>query len=154
LHHATDIPPELALSHFHPELGLGYWNERSKGFLPGLLGVEVVAVAPGTMRGRLSIAPHHLAPNGFLHAATVIGMADTLCGYGCLTNLPEGASGFTTIETKSNHLGTAREGAIVCEARLLHGGRMTQVWDAEVRDEATTKVIAAFRCTQMVLYPR
>ncbi len=132
----------------------GYWNERSQGTLPGTIGVEVVTIGPGHAEGRINLRPDHLAPNGFLHAATVIGLADTLCGYGCVASLPDGATGFTTIETKSNHLGTARAGAIGASARLVQGGRTTQVWDAEVRDEANGKTIALFRCTQMVLYPR
>ena len=131
-----------------------FWNERQKGRLPGELGIEVTSVAEGRMTGRLAIEERHLAPNGFLHAASVIALADTLCGYGCVVALPEGASGFTTIETKSNHLGTTRDGAISAVATLVHGGRMTQVWDAVVSDEANGKTIAIFRCTQMVLYPK
>ena len=137
-----------------PEMTPAFWNGRSAGHLPGLLGITVVEMAAGLAVGRIELQPHHRAPNGFLHAATVIGLADTLCGYGCVANLPEGASGFTTIETKSNHLGTAREGAIACRATLYHGGRTTQVWDAVVSDEATGQPVALFRCTQMVLYPR
>lgn len=131
-----------------------YWNERSRDRLPGALGVDVLEIGPGHASGRVAIEPYHLAPNGYLHAATVIALADTLCGYGCVASLPEGAIGFTTIETKSNHLGTARTGAISATARLVHGGRTTQLWDAEVVDETTAKTIALFRCTQMVLYPR
>ena len=142
--------PEPARTDFSPEA----WNERSRGFFPGLIGLELTGSEPGVATGRLPVRKDLLAPNGYLHAATVIGLADTLCGYGALSNLPDGATGFTTIETKSNHLGTAREGAITCKARLLHGGHMTQVWDAEISDEATGKVIALFRCTQMLLYPR
>ncbi|HCK84598.1 MAG TPA: competence protein ComA, partial [Hyphomonadaceae bacterium] len=56
-------------------------------------------------------------------------------------------NGFTTIELKANFLGTARDGAVACEARLVHGGRTTQVWDAEAKHEATGKTIALFRCT-------
>ena len=130
------------------------FNEGGQGRLPGLLGLVVTECAAGAMAGRIEVAPHHWAPNGFLHAATVIALADTLCGYGCTLSLPEGANGFTTVELKSNHLGTVREGAIAGRARLVHGGRTTQVWDAEVSDEATGKLIAIFRCTQMVLYPR
>lgn len=135
-------------------LNADWWNNRSQGRLPGTIGVQVVAIEKGRATGRIDVAPHLLAPNGFLHAATVIGLADTLCGYGCSASLPEGATGFTTIETKSNHLGTVREGAIAAVATLLHGGRMTQVWDCVVSDEANGKPIAMFRCTQMVLYPR
>jgi uncharacterized protein (TIGR00369 family) len=55
---------------------------------------------------------------------------------------------------KSNHIGTALSGAIIAEATLAHGGRTTQVWDAEVMSDDTGKVIALFRCTQMILYPK
>jgi uncharacterized protein (TIGR00369 family) len=95
-----------------------------------------------------------MAPNGFLHAASVIALADTSCGYGCVAHLPQGASGFTTIELKSNFLGTARDGAILCRARPVHLGRTTQVWDAEVAVEGSGAKIALFRCTQMVLWPK
>ena len=87
-------------------------------------------------------------------AEETVALADTLCGYGCVVALPEGATGFTTVELKSNHIGTVREGAILATATLVHGGRTTQVWDAVVAEEATGKPIAIFRCTQMVLYPK
>jgi uncharacterized protein (TIGR00369 family) len=96
-----------------------------------------------------------MAPNGFLHAASVIALVDSACGYACIASLPEGASGFTTIELKANYLGTAREGqTVACTAHLLHGGRTTQVWDAEAVNRTAGKTMALFRCTQMVLYPR
>lgn len=129
-------------------------NARSASALPGLLGIQIVDSRPGVVESRLDVRPDLLAPNGFLHAATVIALADTSCGYGSAANLPDGGAGFTTIELKTNFLGTAVEGGIVCVARLVHGGRTTQVWDAEVTAEATGAVIALFRCTQMVLYPR
>lgn len=130
-------------------------TERQLGCLPDLLGLEWLEARSGFVRGRFSVKKHHMAPNGFLHAASVIALVDSASGYGCVISLPPGASGFTTIELKSNFLGTAREGgAVLCEARLVHGGRTTQVWDAEAKDEATAKTIALFRCTQMVLYPK
>jgi 1,4-dihydroxy-2-naphthoyl-CoA hydrolase len=129
-------------------------NEAGIGRLPGLIGLVITEAEHGRVRSRLDIRPDHLAPNGFLHAATVVALADTSCGYGALRARPEGATGFTTIEIKTNYLGTVRDGAIACDARLVHGGRMTQVWDAEVRDEVTGKPIALFRCTQMMLWPR
>ena len=123
--------------------------------LPDLLGLEWTQAVHGRVTGRMTVAKHHMAPNGFLHAASVIALADSACGYGCVVSLPEGASGFTTIELKSNFLGTVREGgSVACEATLAHGGRTTQVWDAVVTAEATGKTIALFRCTQMVLYPK
>ncbi|MES2015867.1 MAG: PaaI family thioesterase [Pseudomonadota bacterium] len=122
--------------------------------LPGFLGIDIISVAAGEVSARLDVKPHHLAPNGFLHAGTVIALADTAAGYACAANLPEGANSFTTIELKSNHLGTARDGAIACVAKPAHLGRTTQVWDVVVTNEANGKTIALFRCTQMVLYPK
>ena len=102
---------------------------------------------------QLTIVPHLVAPNGYLHAGTVVALADTSAGYGCMAHLPEGARGFTTIELKSNHMGTAREGTIVATATPAHLGRTTQVWDSVVTHAETGKTIALFRCTQLILYP-
>jgi uncharacterized protein (TIGR00369 family) len=123
------------------------------GHLPGYLGIRFTHAEPGLLRSELTVRPELMAPNGFLHAASVVALADTTCGYGTRLNLPEGAQGFTTIELKSNHLGTAREGTVTCEARPVHTGRTTQVWDAEVRGPSG-RLMALFRCTQAVLYPK
>jgi uncharacterized protein (TIGR00369 family) len=128
-------------------------NALRPGTFPGLVGFEVVEAEHGRLRARLPIRPEFMAPNGFLHAAIVIAGADTACGFGCRSTLPEGATGFTTVELKSNFLGTAREGELVVEAWVVHPGRTTQVWDAEVRaDSADGRLLAMFRCTQLVLY--
>ena len=129
------------------------WTTSSQGYLPGLLGIEFRDVARGRVTSRLALRSEHMAPNGYLHAATVVALADTSCGHGTVASLPDGARGFTTIEIKTNFLGTVREGAIACEATLVHAGRTTQVWDARVSDESTARVIALFRCTQILLYP-
>jgi 1,4-dihydroxy-2-naphthoyl-CoA hydrolase len=130
------------------------WKTFGDGYLPGLIGLEPREVSRGRVASRLQLRKEHLAPNGYLHGATVIALAETSCGYGTVASLPDGARGFTTIEVKANYLGTVLEGAIACEATLVHAGRTTQVWDAKVTDEATARVIALFRCTQILLYPR
>src|ERR1044071_8425518 len=122
------------------------------GYLPGHLGVEIIAVSREAVESRMMVRREVMAPNGYLHAASVVALADTSCGYGCVASLPQGARGFTTIELKSNFLGTARDGAIRCRATPAHLGRTTQVWDAVITNEADGKVIALFRCTQMVLW--
>jgi uncharacterized protein (TIGR00369 family) len=132
----------------------GQLTDRQKGFLPDHMGLEWRDAGPGFVKGRFEVKPHHLAPNGYLHAASIIALADSACGYGCIISRPEGAMSFTTIELKTNFLGTARQGSVGVEANLVHGGRTTQVWDAVVKDEATGKTIALFRCTQMLLYPK
>ena len=131
-----------------------HFNSFGAGHLPGVLGVEIVTVSREAVESRMAVRREVMAPNGYLHAASVIALADTSCGYGCIAALPEGAKGFTTIELKSNFLGTAREGFIACRATPVHLGRTTQVWDAVVTNEASGEKIALFRCTQMVLWPK
>ena len=130
------------------------WNRRGAENLPGLLGLTFVKVEPREVTAKLALREALLAPNGYLHAGTVVTLADTCCGYGTVASLPEGASGFTTIELKCNFFGSALDGVIVCVARPLHQGRTTQVWDATVTPEGAERPIAQFRCTQMVLWPR
>lgn len=129
-------------------------TQAGQATLPGHLGVQITRVGEGEVAARMEVQPHLLAPNGYLHAGSVVTLADTAAGYACMANLPEGAHSFTTIELKSNFLGTARDGAIACVAKGVHIGRTTQVWDAVVTHEQSGKTIALFRCTQMILYPK
>ena len=131
------------------------YDRFQAGTLPGELGISWDVVTSGRVEARMTVAARHMAPNGFLHAASVIALVDSACGYGCLQSLPDGATGFTTIELKANFLGTAKVGEVVVgRARLVHGGRLTQVWDAEALNESTGKTMAVFRCTQMILHPK
>lgn len=130
----------------------GQWTALGQSHLPGLLGIEVLDIAPGRAHLAMPVTPALFAPNGYLHAGSLVSLADTACGYGCVASLPESATGFTTLELKSNHLGTAREGTVEAVATLFHSGRTTQVWDAQVTFEG--KPIVLFRCTQMILYPK
>lgn len=131
-----------------------YFNELGSSGLPGHIGIVVTKVAPGELHAELTVTEIHMAGNGFLHAGTVVTLADTSAGYGCVSNLPQGALGFTTVELKSNHLGTARNGTIVCVAKAVHMGKTTHVWDAIVTHVESGKTIAMFRCTQMILYAK
>jgi 1,4-dihydroxy-2-naphthoyl-CoA hydrolase len=133
------------------QITLAQLQEMGSSGFPGLLGIEFQQAGDGSVRARLALEEKHMAPNGYLHAGTVVGFADSACGYGCILNLPEGAIGFTTIELKTNFLRTAQPGAtIACEARLAHGGRTTQLWDATVSDPDGRKM-ALFRATQLML---
>jgi uncharacterized protein (TIGR00369 family) len=130
------------------------FNQRGARNLPGHLGIVITHVSTEQIRGEMPVTPPLMAPNGFLHAGSVVTLADTAAGYGCIANLPTGAVGFTTVELKSNHLGTAREGTIEVKATPVHLGKTTQVWDSVVTHRETGKTIALFRCTQMVLYAK
>jgi uncharacterized protein (TIGR00369 family) len=133
------------------QLTLAQLQEMGSAGFPGLLGIDFEEAGDGYVRAHLELQDKHMAPNGYLHAGTVVGFADSACGYGCILNLPDGSTGFTTIELKTNFLRSAQAGVTVdCEAQLVHGGRTTQLWDATVTDPAGRRM-ALFRCTQLVL---
>jgi 1,4-dihydroxy-2-naphthoyl-CoA hydrolase len=130
------------------------FNSAGARKLPGHLGIIITEVSASRVSGELAVVEAVMAPNGYLHAGTVVTLADTLSGYGCVVSLPVDATGFTTIELKSNHLGTARDGTIVGVATPLHLGKTTQVWDAVVTHKESGRTLAVFRCTQMILYAK
>jgi uncharacterized protein (TIGR00369 family) len=133
-------------------IGKGEVNARIRGRFAGLVGVELTQVEPGEARSRLELREELMNTVGSLHAATMVAMADTTSGAGCLASLPEGASGFTTLELKVNFVGSVRRGSIRCTARLRHGGKTTQHWEAVIEDEATGKPVAFFSCTELLFY--
>jgi len=130
------------------------FNRRGVGHLPGHLGLVITRIEGDEVHAEMPVVPHLMAPNGFLHAGAIVTIADTCAGYGCIAHLPEGATGFTTVELKSNHLGTTRDGTVACVAKAVHLGRTTQVWDATVRHAESGRTLALFRCTQMILMPK
>ena len=122
-----------------PEITLDVLNRRGDGRLPGLVGFRVMEIVEGRLTAEIDVRPELLAPNGFLHAATIVALADTACGFGCIAHLPHGAENFTTV---------------VAVARPVHLGNTTQVWDAEVTRKSDGRQLTLFRCTQLVLWPK
>ena len=142
------------MTRLRDDISIEQLNEQGQEYLPGYLGIEVTRLQEKALFSRMAVKQLHIAPNEFLHAASVVALADTSCGYATIAHMPKGARSFTTIELKSNFLGTVREGVIACEATAQHLGKTTQVWDAVVTDEATGQKLALFRCTQIILWPK
>ncbi len=119
-------------------------NRIGVGKLPGHLGIVITQAAETELRAKLEVRETLMAPNGYLHAGTVVTLADTCAGYGCILNLPPGATGFTTIELKSNHLGTALDGTIEASAKPAHVGKTTQVWDVVLPTKNPARLLLCF----------
>jgi uncharacterized protein (TIGR00369 family) len=137
-----------------PDRDAAWFNEIGLEHFPTVVGIDVIAVEQGSVRVELPLRPELFAPNGFLHAGAVVTLADSAAGYGTVAHLPEGATGFTTLELKANFLRAAREGTLDCVAEAVHLGRSTHVWDATVRADGDERPVALFRCTQLILYAR
>lgn len=129
-----------------------YFNNLSKGHFPELLGIEIIHVEEGKMQAEMAVKKEYFAPNGFLHAGSIVTFADTIAGYSSMAHLPENGKSFTTLEFKSNFVRAIREGKLKCECLAEHLGRTTQVWRVIVSDAKSSKKVALFSCTQLILY--
>lgn len=137
---------------FNPEFNADHFNHLGADHLPAYLAIQVIDVGQGFLKAQLKVQQHHLAPNGFLHAASVVALADTSAGYACVAHLPDHAHSFTTLELKSNFVSSARIGDLIaCEATAIHLGRTTHLWEARVFNAETNRLMASFACTQLLL---
>jgi uncharacterized protein (TIGR00369 family) len=116
------------------------------------LGVTAQAVAAEEVRLALEWTPELCTSGGMLHGGAVMALADSAGGTCAFLNLPPGAAGTSTIESKTNFLGAVRSGTVVASSRPLHIGRTTMVIETEVR--SGDKLVAKVTQTQSVLQPK
>ena len=137
-----------------PQDAAAQFNADMSHGLARHLNITATELRRGYACMRMPVANTVMAGNGYLHAGSIVTLADTASGVGCMHSYPDGISNFTTIELKSNFVGTCLEGDVEAVATMLHGGRTTQIWDCAVRDPQRDKLVAQFRCTQLLLSPR
>jgi len=135
-----------------PNYTVDFCNEACKGKFPDYCNIRFTEVREGSVSASMSVLPEFMAPNGYLHAGSLVTLADTVAGFSSLAHLPEKAKSFTTIELKSSFLGTTQEGTLIAHSEAEHLGRTTHVWRVEVRLRETNKKLAVFMCTQLVIY--
>jgi 1,4-dihydroxy-2-naphthoyl-CoA hydrolase len=128
-------------------------EEHFEAGLPGLLGLEILEIEPGRVVGRLPLRDAVMQTAGdYLHGGTIVAFADSCAGWGSMASLPPGRAGFTTIDLSTSFVATTKvPDALLCVARLVHGGRTTQIWDATVTRERDGREIAHLRATQFLL---
>jgi 1,4-dihydroxy-2-naphthoyl-CoA hydrolase len=129
------------------------WTDFGRDTFDEVMGVTVTRIEDGLVLGEIALEARHFGTSGFVHAAVIIGLADTLAAYGCAASLPTGARSYTTLELKTNFIAAAQGNRLRCRAVRLHAGRSTQIWDATVTDDAD-RTVAAYRCTEIILWPR
>jgi uncharacterized protein (TIGR00369 family) len=118
-----------------------------------LIGVELLEAGPDLVRGRLAFTEERCTAGDLMHGGALMALADTCGGVCAFLNLPEGASGTATIESKTNFLRAVREGAVTCTTRPLHRGRMMIVLESELaRDDGA--LAAKVTQTQAFNFPR
>lgn len=114
------------------------------------LGLEVLAASPEEVRARLGWSADLCTAGGTLHGGVLMGLADSTGGFCAFLNLPEGAAGTATIESKTNFFAAVREGWVEAVSRPLHAGKTTIVVDTDLLDSSGRRV-ARVTQTQAVL---
>jgi len=137
---------------YNPAFNTDYFNKISNGYFPAHLGIKIIHTEEGCVQAEMPIEKEFFAPNGYLHAGSIVTFADTIAGYSTVAHLPDKAKSFTTIELKSNFVGAIREGKLIGESIAEHLGRTTHIWRVMVKDGTTQKKIALFTCTQLIIY--
>ncbi len=118
-----------------------------------LIGVELLEAGPELVRGYLDFAPERCTSAGLVHGGALMALADSCGGLCAFLNLPPGASGTATIESKTNFLRGVRDSGVTATTRPLHAGRSMIVIETELaRDDG--KLAAKVTQTQTFSYPR
>ena len=118
-----------------------------------LIGAELTEVTPEVVRGRMEFSPERCTAGGLLHGGALMALADGCGGVLAFFNLPEGATGTATIESKTNFLRGVREGAVTSTSRTIHKGRTMIVIETEIAREDGA-LVAKVTQTQAFHYPR
>jgi 1,4-dihydroxy-2-naphthoyl-CoA hydrolase len=116
-----------------------------------LMGVTIVEAEKDRVVARMLVRPDLCTLHHTIHGGAVMAFADSVGAAATVINLPDDAKGTTTIESKTNFIGGAREGTIVVAiATPIHRGRRTQVWQTRLETEEG-RLVAVVTQTQMVL---
>ena len=114
------------------------------------LGLTMEAAAPDEVRARIAWEERLCTAGGILHGGALMALADAAGAYCAFLNLPEGAGGTATIESKTNFFRAVRDGHVEARSRPLHRGRTTIVVETDLFD-AADKHVARVTQTQAVL---
>ena len=129
---------------------LQFLNDQPLPFAK-VLGLKFVAASETSVKAEMVVRPELCTRPEILHGGAVMAFADSLGGLATFLNLPEGAKGTTTIESKTNFVGPAPVGTtVIGETTAIHRGRRTQVWTTRITT-AEGKLVAVVTQTQMVL---
>ena len=124
-------------------------NSLAKDSFVSYLGIKITKITKNFSQAKLKISKKIKAPNGLIHGGAITSLADTACGFGTMYHLKQEM--FATIELQTNFISAVEKGTLICNAKLVHKGKSLHVWDAEVIEEKNLKIVALFRCTQMII---
>ena len=113
------------------------------------LGIEFVEVTPDRVVARLKVTDQLMTVTGTIHGGTLMAFADTIGAAGTVANLVEGQR-TATLESKTNFIAGCKSGTVQAEAKPIHKGKRTHVWETRITDEAG-KLLSLTTQTQMIL---
>ena len=125
-------------------------NERNRGCLPGLLGIEFVGATEDSVTARMPVDERTRQPAGMIHGGASVALAETLASWAATCVVDRKLKHCVGLEINANHVRALGSGHVVGTARPLHIGRSTQIWEVRIVDEQN-RLVCISRVTMAVL---
>ncbi len=125
-------------------------NQAMKQSLIGNIGITVTAVGDGVVEGFLILSKKNCRPDGILHGGTNLAMAETLAGLGSMLIIDMNEYNSFGIQVSGNHIGILSEGKALGEAKIIHRGNMTHIWNVDIKNEEG-RFLSSIRVTNMIV---
>jgi 1,4-dihydroxy-2-naphthoyl-CoA hydrolase len=125
-------------------------NEVTRNSLVGNLGIEISGISEGFVEGFLVLSEKNSRPGGILHGAANLALAETLAGLGSMLLVDLNVYEILGSQVSGNHTGVLTQGKAVAEAKIIHRGNKTHVWNVDVRNEEG-KLLSTIRVTNMIV---
>jgi uncharacterized protein (TIGR00369 family) len=127
-----------------------YLNDTRTGSMAQPLDITFIEVEPDRVVATMPVGPNTRQPAGFLHGGASVALAETVASLGTAANIDMTKQNAFGLEINANHIRPKRDGLLTAEARPIHKGRTTFIWNIEIRDEAG-KLVCISRCTVAVV---
>jgi hypothetical protein len=125
-------------------------NQGMKKSLIGNLGIEVTLIEEGLVEGFLELSAKNSRPDGILHGGANLALAETLAGLGSMLLVDLSGCDVLGTQVSGNHTGVLAQGKALAEAKIIHRGNKTHIWNVDVKNEEG-RLISTVRVTNMIV---
>ena len=125
-------------------------NKLSEGTLIKQLHIEYLEVGDGFVKARMPVNERTKQPMGILHGGANLALAETIGGLGSVLIVDFDKYDVRGSQISANHLGTAHSGWVFAEAKIIHRGKNTHVWNIDIVDEEG-KMVSTCRLTNFII---
>ena len=133
------------------KISLDQMNETSKGTMMEVLGIEYLIVEQGYIKAKMPVDERTRQPFGILHGGASLALAETIGSIGSAVLMADKNVEVRGAGITANHVKAVKSGWVFGEARTIHVGKNTHIWDIQIKDE-TGDLVSTARLTNFILF--